>query len=96
MSSSDPYSPVPELNLLMALQNRLGFETYADGFGLTDFGDTSGVEAGWSKNPEFLSRLVPFAQATAPGRCMPCGALTTVATSPPCPLLCSETRVDSM
>src|SRR4051794_33348434 len=67
MSSSDPYSPVPELNLLMALQNRLGFENYADGFGLTDFGDTSGVEAGWSKDPEFLSRLVPFAQANGTG-----------------------------
>jgi len=29
------YSPVPELNLLKELQDGLGFENYAGGFGLT-------------------------------------------------------------
>ncbi|MFX0580130.1 hypothetical protein [Nocardia nepalensis] len=61
------YSPVDELNLLMVLQDRLGFENYADGFGLTDFGDISGLVAGWSKDPEFTDRLIPFAQANGSG-----------------------------
>ncbi|GAA4673289.1 hypothetical protein [Phytohabitans rumicis] len=61
------YAPVPELNLLMELQDRLGFESYADGFGLTEFGDTSGIEAGWSKDPEFVRALEPFAQANGSG-----------------------------
>jgi hypothetical protein len=61
------YSPVPELNLLKEFQDRLGFEAYADGFGLTEYGDTSGLEAGWSKDPDFLRGLIPFAQATGGG-----------------------------
>jgi hypothetical protein len=61
------YSPVEELNLLMALQKRLGFERYADGFGLTEYGNTSGLKSSWSANPEFLARLVPFAQANGSG-----------------------------
>jgi hypothetical protein len=65
--STAAYSPVPELNLLMELQDQLGFENYADGFGLTDFGDTSALESGWSKDPEFLRRLEPFAQANGSG-----------------------------
>jgi len=67
MPSNDSYSPVPELNDLHALQQRLGFEDYADGFGLTKFGDTSGLTAGWSKDPEFLRDLMPFAQANGTG-----------------------------
>lgn len=61
------YSPVPELNLLKAFQDEVGYESYAEGFGLDDFGDRSGLEAGWSKDPEFLARLTPFARATGGG-----------------------------
>ncbi|WP_221639291.1 hypothetical protein [Nocardia bhagyanarayanae] len=64
---NSPYSPVEELNLLMGLQDRLGYENYADGFGLTDFGDISGLVAGWSKDSEFTDRLIPFAQANGSG-----------------------------
>ncbi|WP_431956488.1 hypothetical protein [Nocardia lijiangensis] len=61
------YSPVGELNLLKELQDGLGFENYSDGFGLTDFGDLSGLVAGWSKDLEFTDRLIPFAQANGSG-----------------------------
>ena len=61
------YSPVPELNLLKELQDRLGFENYAEGFGLSDYNDNYGLAAGWSKEPEFLARLIPFAQANGSG-----------------------------
>jgi hypothetical protein len=64
---STDYSPVPELNLLKEFQDRVGYEQYADGFGLDDWNDTSGLEAGWSKDPDFLSRLLPFARATGGG-----------------------------
>ncbi|MEU2035410.1 hypothetical protein [Nocardia amamiensis] len=60
------YSPVMELNLLKDLQDRSGFENYADGFGLLEYGSTSELEA-WSQNPEFTARLVPFAQANGSG-----------------------------
>jgi hypothetical protein len=61
------YSPVALLNSLWKLQKRVGFEEYAAGFGLTDYGDTSGLVAGWSKDPEFLAAFVPFAQANGSG-----------------------------
>ncbi|MFJ2582260.1 hypothetical protein [Kitasatospora aureofaciens] len=61
------YSPVTELNLLKDLQDRLGFENYADGFELFEYGDTTGLVAGWSKAPEVTARLVPFAQANGSG-----------------------------
>jgi hypothetical protein len=61
------YSPVPELNRLKKLQKRLGFEGYADGFGLTRYGNTRGLETSWSGEPAFLERLVPFAQANGTG-----------------------------
>lgn len=61
------YSPVPELNLLKELQDRLGFENYAEGFGLTDYNDNAGLAAGWSKDADFLARLIPFAQANGTG-----------------------------
>lgn len=61
------YSPVAELNALHEFQAEAGYENYADGFGLDDWNDTSGLEAGWSKDPEFLAALVPFARATGGG-----------------------------
>ncbi|MDH6129618.1 hypothetical protein [Kitasatospora sp. GP82] len=61
------YSPVAELNLLKDLQDRLGVEYYAEGFELFEYGDTSGLVAGWSKDPDFTARLVPFAQANGTG-----------------------------
>ncbi len=61
-----PYSPIGVLNSLYELQTDVGSDAYADGFELTDYGDTSGLEA-WSVDPEFLNRLVPFAQANASG-----------------------------
>lgn len=61
------YSPVPELNQLKAFQDEVGYEAYAEGFGLDEFGDRSGLEAGWSKDAEFLARLTPFARATGGG-----------------------------
>jgi hypothetical protein len=62
----NPYSPVAELNLLNDFQDRVGYENFAQGFGLTEYGDTSGLAA-WSEDPEFTGRLVPFAQATGGG-----------------------------
>ncbi|WP_436519598.1 hypothetical protein [Actinoplanes sp. HUAS TT8] len=58
---------MPELNQLKAFQDEVGYEAYADGFGLDDFGDRSGLEAGWSKDPEFLARVTPFARVTGGG-----------------------------
>ena len=60
------YSPVAELNSLKNLQDRLGSESFADGFALLEYGDTSGV-VGWSADPEFTAKLVPFAQANGSG-----------------------------
>ena len=61
------YSPVPELNLLKAFQDEAGYGQYSDGFGLDDYDDKSGLSAGWSKDPDFLARLTPFATATGGG-----------------------------
>ncbi|PWG13405.1 hypothetical protein DF268_12145 [Streptomyces sp. V2] len=61
------YSPVPELNLLKDFQDEVGYESFADGFGLTEYGDVSGLVAGWSDDPEFIGGLIPFAQATGGG-----------------------------
>jgi hypothetical protein len=63
----ETYSPVPELNQLKAFQDEVGFENYAQGFGLSEYNDTSGLEAGWSKDPQFLGQLIPFAQANGTG-----------------------------
>jgi hypothetical protein len=63
----EPYSPVPELNLLWELQDWAGFEAYAQGFGLARFGDQSGLRAGWTEDDDALARLIPFAQATGTG-----------------------------
>ncbi|BAL91274.1 hypothetical protein AMIS_60540 [Actinoplanes missouriensis 431] len=64
---SAAYSPVPELNLLKDFQDRYGYESYSQSFGLDDWNDTSGLEAGWSKDPGFLAGLLPFARATGGG-----------------------------
>ncbi|MEU1185785.1 hypothetical protein ABZ464_50905 [Streptomyces sp. NPDC005820] len=61
------YSPVAEFNLLKDLQDRIGYENFADGFGLTEYGDLSGLVAGWSDDLAFTGRLIPFAQATCGG-----------------------------
>jgi hypothetical protein len=64
---STAYSPVPELNQLHGFQDRYGYESYSECFGLDDWNDTSGLEAGWSKTPAFLAGLIPFARATGGG-----------------------------
>jgi hypothetical protein len=63
---SDAYSPVPELNLLKAFADRLGPVWYSDGFELREYGADAGLET-WSEEPEFLGRLVPFANANGSG-----------------------------
>jgi hypothetical protein len=40
-------------NLLKALRDRVGFECYSDGFGLSDYADAAALMAGWSKDPDF-------------------------------------------
>lgn len=63
---SDPYSPVPELNLLKAFSDRIGPVYFSDGFELREFGADAGLET-WSEEPEFLARLIPFANADGSG-----------------------------
>ncbi|MDR6315875.1 hypothetical protein [Actinoplanes couchii] len=58
---------IPELRLLQEFQTGTGYGAYSECFGLDDWNDTSGLEAGWSKDPEFLARLIPFATATGGG-----------------------------
>lgn len=58
---------IAELQLLQEFQDSAGYGGYSECFGLDDWNDTSGLEAGWSKDPEFLSRLIPFATATGGG-----------------------------
>lgn len=63
---SDPYSPVPELNLLKELQGRLG-DNYAGEFWLHDtYGDVSHLGS-LKEVAQFRERLVPFAQANSSG-----------------------------
>jgi hypothetical protein len=63
---SDPYSPVPELNLLKAFQDRVGQVFHSDGFELHEYGEDAGLGT-WSEDPEFLSRFIPFAYANGTG-----------------------------
>ena len=63
---SDTYSPVPELNLLKAFEDQVGRVFYSDGFELLEYGADAGLHT-WSEDPEFLSRFIPFAQATGTG-----------------------------
>lgn len=63
---SEAYSPIPELNLLKEFEERIGPVYYSDGFELREYGADAGL-ATWSEHPEFLSRFIPFAQATGSG-----------------------------
>ncbi|WP_158850926.1 hypothetical protein [Saccharothrix deserti] len=63
---SDTYSPVPELNLLKQLEDRIGGENISTGFDLAEFGRTVGIDT-WSKDPEFLDSFLSFATANAGG-----------------------------
>ncbi|MCP2169716.1 hypothetical protein [Goodfellowiella coeruleoviolacea] len=63
---TDTYSPVPELNLLKELQDRIGGENISTGFDLAEFGATTGIDT-WSKDPEFLDSFRSFAYANASG-----------------------------
>lgn len=59
--------PVPQaLAQLLEFQHETGFEEYAEGFGLLR-DDKSGLEHGWSTEPAFLDKLMPFAQANGSG-----------------------------
>ncbi|HUP13236.1 MAG TPA: hypothetical protein VM187_13510 [Niastella sp.] len=59
--------PVPvALIKLLEFQIETGFESYCEGFGLYR-DDKGGLKNGWSANPDFLARLMPFAQANAGG-----------------------------
>lgn len=55
----------PELAKLLAFQDEHGFESYSGGFGLLADGK-SGLHS-WSEDEAFLSKLMPFAQATGTG-----------------------------
>src|SRR5688572_23561664 len=58
---------VPDaLAKLWDFQHETGFESYCEGFGLL-YDDKGGLENGWSDNPAFLEKLMPFAQANAGG-----------------------------
>ncbi len=59
------YSPLPELNALKGLYDSTG-RFIADGFELYDYDDKEHFPQELS-DPEFLSRLVPFAQANGSG-----------------------------
>jgi hypothetical protein len=63
---SEAYSPIPELNLLKEFDDRIGPVGYSDGFELREYGADAGLHT-WSGHPEFLSRFIPFAQATGSG-----------------------------
>ncbi|WP_037304706.1 hypothetical protein [Amycolatopsis orientalis] len=59
------YSPIPVLNELKDLHDSAG-DFLADGFELYDYDDKGRFPAELS-DPEFLSRVIPFAQANGSG-----------------------------
>lgn len=63
---SDAYSPVPELNLLKAFEDRVGGVFFSAGFEMHEYGANADLGS-WSKHPEFPSRFVPFAYANGSG-----------------------------
>ncbi len=64
---SRAYSPVLVLNQLHAFQQQHGYDGFSAGFGLTKFDDDSALAARWSRDPQFLKALYPFAQANGGG-----------------------------
>ena len=54
-----------ELELLINFQNDSSFENYSDGFGIS-IDNKSGLKS-WSNDPEFIKRVLPFAQANGCG-----------------------------
>ncbi|OWQ93871.1 hypothetical protein CDN99_05440 [Roseateles aquatilis] len=59
--------PVPAaLQTLLRFQNEVGYGNYSEALTLSKEG-RAGLRHGWSADPEFLARLVPFARATASG-----------------------------
>jgi hypothetical protein len=63
---NERHSPVPELNLLMEVQEEFGTGGYAVGFGLEPFDDRDRIALP-SSDPELVSRLIDFARANASG-----------------------------
>ena len=62
----EPYAVPPELAKLFVFQQGVRtFQGYSDGFWLIE--DDKGGLKTWSEKPEFLSRLLPFAQADGKG-----------------------------
>ncbi len=59
-------SPIPELNRLEELQHELEGEFLAEGFEIIEYADASFLRP-WSEDPDFLDRLIPFAQANHSG-----------------------------
>lgn len=58
---------VPDaLAKLVNFQNETESGSYCEGFGLV-YDDKGGLKHGWSMEPAFLDRLMPFARATAGG-----------------------------
>ena len=55
----------PELVKLVAFDTSAGNQFYSDGFELST--DRRGDLDSWSKDPEFVAQLMPFAQATGGG-----------------------------
>ncbi len=64
---SRTYSPVLVLNQLHAFQAQRGYDGFSAGFGLTKFDDDSALAARWSRDPQFLNALYPFATANGGG-----------------------------
>jgi hypothetical protein len=62
----EPHAVPAELAKLLAFQESVRtFEGYSKGFWLTE--DDKGGLKSWSEDPEFLARLLPFAQADGKG-----------------------------
>jgi hypothetical protein len=60
------HPPVLDVERLRDFDAQLGSVFFSDGFELIDYDDVSYVDS-WSSDPEFLARIVPFAQANGSG-----------------------------
>lgn len=60
------HSPIPELNELKELQDKAA-DFLSDGFEISDYDDKSSFVASDLTKPDFLDRLIPFAQANGSG-----------------------------